>query len=88
MDFACDMGEGVMGCYFTVPDGVYQIRITISQEGAPSQTVTFCPSTSSPVGGFMEPTNRLAVLAPYVAFFAVVASVAIVIAKPWKRPDS
>ena len=46
-----------------------------------------CPAVG-PVGGFMEPTNRLAVLAPYVAFFAVVASVAIVIAKPWKRPDS
>ncbi len=45
-------------------------------------------TTASPVGGFMEPVNKLAVFAPYLALFAAVASVAVVIVKPWKRPDN
>jgi len=40
---------------------------------------------NQPVGGFMEPVNNLAVYAPYLALFGVVAVVAIVVAKPWKK---
>lgn len=42
-----------------------------------------CPS-SGPVGGFMEPVNKLAVFAPYVALFGVLA-VVVVAAVPWKK---
>jgi len=47
---------------------------------------TYAPSqVSPPVGGFMQLANKLAVFAPYLALFAVVASVAVVF---WKRPDN
>jgi len=42
-------------------------------------------SPSSPVGGFMEPVNKLAVFAPYLALFGVIGAVAVVF---WKRPDN
>jgi hypothetical protein len=41
-----------------------------------------------PVGGFMEPVNKLAVFAPYVALFGVVTAIAVLIAKPRKRPEN
>lgn len=40
-----------------------------------------------PVGGFMEPVNKLAVFAPYLALFGMVAVVAVVVAAPWKKSD-
>lgn len=36
----------------------------------------------APVGGFMEPVNKLAVFAPYLALFGVIGAVAVVF---WKR---
>jgi Tol biopolymer transport system component len=39
----------------------------------------------APVGGFVEPVNKLTVFAPYLALFGIVAAVAIVVAKPWKK---
>jgi TolB protein len=38
-----------------------------------------------PVGGFLEPVNKLAVFAPYLALFGMVAVVAVVVAAPWKK---
>ncbi len=38
---------------------------------------------SGPVGGFMEPVNKLAVLAPYLALFGVIGAAAVIY---WKRP--
>ena len=82
-----DVGEGIIGVDFTVPAGVHQITITISQEGSPSWVVTFCPATGSPVGGFMEPVNKLAVFAPYLALFGVLA-VVVVAVTPWKKREN
>ena len=42
----------------------------------------------SPVGGFMEPVNKLAILAPYLILFGLVATVAIVVVRPWKKPEN
>jgi hypothetical protein len=39
----------------------------------------------APVGGFMEPVNKVAVFAPYLALFGVIGVVAVVL---WKRPDN
>jgi len=39
----------------------------------------------APVGGFIEPVNRLVVFAPYLALFGVVAAVAVVV---WKKRDN
>lgn len=42
----------------------------------------------APVGGFMEPVNKLSIIAPYVALLGLVATVAVVVAKSWKKPES
>jgi hypothetical protein len=42
----------------------------------------------APVGGFVEPVNKLTLFAPYLALFGIVAAVAIVVAKPWKKPEN
>jgi hypothetical protein len=34
------------------------------------------------------PVNKLAVVAPYLALFGVVAAVAVVIVAPWKKPEN
>jgi hypothetical protein len=41
-----------------------------------------------PVGGIVLPVNRLAVMAPYLALLVLVATVAAVIVKPWKKPEN
>jgi hypothetical protein len=59
------------------------------QGNAPILTVTYGPLTPgvcpAPVGGFMEPVNKVAIAAPYLALFGVVAVAAILV---WKRPDN
>ena len=82
-----DVGEGVVGIYFTVPEGVHQITFTIFQDDVPARTIVFCP-TSSPVGGVLEPVNNLTVFAPYLALFGVMAAVAIVVVKPRKNRET
>ena len=42
------------------------------------------PSQAGPVGGFMEPVNKLAVFGPYLALFGAVATVAVVV---WKKRE-
>jgi hypothetical protein len=46
--------------------------------------VAFGPAMQ-PVGGFMEPVNSVAIAAPYLALFGIVAAVAIIV---WKRPEN
>jgi WD40 repeat protein len=41
----------------------------------------------APVGGFLEPVNKLTVFAPYFALFGAIAAVAVVFVKPWKRDN-
>lgn len=58
------------------PSGVnYLIRAEVEQVAGPA----------APVGGFVEPVNKVAVFAPYLALFGVMAVVAVVF---WKRPDN
>lgn len=46
----------------------------------------YAPPSAAPVGGFVEPTNKLAVFTPYLAVFGIVgAAVAIIV---WKRPEN
>jgi hypothetical protein len=52
----------------------YMIRAVIDSLGS-----------AAPVGGFMEPVNRLAVFAPYLALFGLVAVVIVAVA-PWEKP--
>jgi hypothetical protein len=42
----------------------------------------------APVGGVILSVNRLAVMAPYLALLGLVAAVAVVIVKPWKKPEN
>jgi hypothetical protein len=57
------------------PSGDWLIRVDIAPTYAPQ----------GPVGGFMEPVNKLVVFAPYLALFGVIGAVAVVF---WKRPDN
>ena len=42
-------------------------------------------ASPSPVGGLIEPVNKLAVFAPYLALFGVIGAIAVLF---WKRPDN
>lgn len=42
---------------------------------------------SGPVGGFIEPVNKLVVLAPYLALFGVMAVVVVAVV-PWKKREN
>ena len=42
---------------------------------------------AAPVGGFVEPVNKLVIFVPYLALFGVIA-VAVLIVKPWKKPEN
>jgi hypothetical protein len=53
-----------------------------------SVTVYYDPPPTGPVGGFMEPVNKVAIIAPYVALLGLVSTVAVVVAKPWKKPEN
>ena len=57
-------------------DGNFAIRVDIDP--------TY-PSAATPVGGVVEPVNKLAVLAPYLALFGLVATAVVVVAAPWKK---
>ena len=75
--------------------GVNADKLSISSNGAtlavgtPIATTGFLLSTGfqtpTPVGGFMEPVNKLAVFAPYLALLGVIGAVAVIY---WKRPDN
>ena len=43
------------------------------------------PPTGAPVGGFLEPVNKLSVMTPYLALFGAIAAVAVVV---WKKRDN
>jgi hypothetical protein len=59
------------------------------QESAPVGFRTQCGGTmSGPVGGLMEPVNKLGVFAPYFALFGLAAIAAVGVTKPWKKPDN
>jgi hypothetical protein len=50
---------------------------------------TYAPSpVGAPVGGVVMPVNKLAIAAPYVAIFGLIAAVTLVAVAPWKKPDT
>jgi len=50
---------------------------------------TYAPSPpTEAVGGVVEPVNKSAVFASYLALIGIVATVAVVVAVPWKKPDN
>ena len=59
-----------------VPGGDYLIRVDIEP---------IAPKVQAPVGGVVEPVNNLAIAAPYLALFGVIAAVAVVV---WKKHDN
>jgi Tol biopolymer transport system component len=77
---------GVAGIRVMNADGSGLTNIT------PDMTFAGLPSwqrlplvVGAPVGGVVEPVNKLAVFAPYLALFGVIGAVAVVL---WKRPDN
>jgi len=68
-------GEGVI-IHFVEPD---LVRCTFTNSPA---------SPAAPVGGFMEPVNKLAVFAPSLALFAVMMAIVIFAARTRKKPEN
>ncbi len=58
---------------------------TITDPGGPA--IVPPPPSARPVGGVVEPVNKLTLLTPYLAFFGVVAAVAVVIVTDRKRRE-
>jgi hypothetical protein len=71
-------------CWLFFASGEYY-----SKEYYPVLEVLGPPEPSvAPVGGFVESANKLAVFAPYLALLGLVAAVAVVATKPWKKTES
>ena len=85
----CD-SNGAIGCYFTVrgdaPPGHYAITYT---DGGGSASATYDVPCST-VGGVVEPVNKLAGLAPWLAVIGLAGCVGtvVVLTKPWKKPEN
>ena len=45
-------------------------------------------SAAAPVGGFIEPVNKLAVLVPWLTIVGSVAAISVVIVASWKKPEN
>jgi hypothetical protein len=50
-------------------------------------TFTDSPAATGPVGGFVEPINKVAVFAPYLALLGVIAVMVVAVA-PWKKREN
>ncbi len=92
-DFGCNiLADGSVDGWFIVQGGAsgsYLVTVYYAPPGEQPQespTVGFNTDHTggAPVGGFMEPVNKLTVLAPYLALFGVVA-VVVVAVFPWKK---
>ena len=66
----------------------HSVTIVLVVEDYVACTFTNSPAQRVPVGGFIEPINTLAIAAPYLALFGVIAAIAIVVVKPWKKRDN
>ncbi|MGA2239600.1 MAG: choice-of-anchor U domain-containing protein [Candidatus Bathyarchaeia archaeon] len=58
---------------------------TVTDPGGP---VIVPPPSAGPVGGVVEPVNKLVVFAPYVALLGLVSAVTVVVAKPRKKHEN
>jgi hypothetical protein len=74
--------DGSYGGSPTVTAYVDYVGITVYYDPPPT-----APLPTAPVGGFMEPVNKLTVLAPYLALFGVLAVVVVAVA-PWKKREN
>ena len=79
--------NGVYSTSFTEPAGTYSVLVH-DYFGDSSSCTSFTVAAISPVGGVLQPVNKLALFAPYMGLLAVVASVAVVIVRPWKKPEN
>jgi hypothetical protein len=70
---------------WTVNLADHSVTITLAEDDFVGCTFTNARAPAgAPVGGFMEPVNKLAVFAPYLALFGVLA-VVVIAAGPWKK---
>jgi hypothetical protein len=71
-----DEGDDAIGFFFTVPEGVNLITITIKEDGIPVKVLTFTYCSS--VGGVFKPINKLTLLAPYIALASLIAVISTI----------
>lgn len=69
-------------------NNLYSVHMLSSFDGWATGTILQYsdspPSSSRPVGGFIEPINKLTIAAPYLALFGLAAVVVVAVA-PWKK---
>ncbi|MGA2239873.1 MAG: hypothetical protein ABSG74_11740 [Candidatus Bathyarchaeia archaeon] len=68
---------------------VHVLTPTMSGIGGPDwQRLPAAPSSVAPVGGFVEPVNKVAVVVPWLTIVGSVAAISVVIVTSWKKPES
>jgi Tol biopolymer transport system component len=78
---------GPLSIHVMNADGSGVTDLTPTMPSADSPDWQRLPEPSAPVGGFIEPVNRLALFAPYLALLGVIAAVAFVVVKPRKKRE-
>jgi hypothetical protein len=64
---------------------VHDLTPTMPDAGSPD----WQRLSTGPVGGFMEPVNKLVVLVPWLTIVGLsVAAISALIVKPWKKPEN
>jgi hypothetical protein len=82
LHFRC-LGQG--SSQVTIPEVFLGL---LSGDVYPPAFVVTCNQYAAPVGGFVEPVNKLVVFTSYLAVFGLAAALAVVVAGPWKKPES
>jgi hypothetical protein len=77
-------------CYFSDPNSQSTTLHTV-ETGSCSVGAVYdysSPGGKVAVGGVVMPANNLAVFAPYLALFGIVAAIAVIAVTPWKKPET
>jgi hypothetical protein len=72
---------------FAVNLADHSVTINLATDDYVFCMFTDSPASTGPVGGFVQPINKVAVFAPYLALFGVMAVVVVAVA-PWKKPEN
>jgi hypothetical protein len=80
---------GIVSVWIMNADGSGALDLTPNMQGAESPDWQRLPAVSpAPVGGFMEPADKLVILVPWLTIVGSVAAISVVIMKSWKKTES
>lgn len=90
-DYSAMQVDPVDGCTFWYTNQYYSANYVGWRTRIAAFRFSECGIASinpNPVGGVIEPVNTLTVYAPYLVLFGLVATVAIVVVKSWKKRET